>query len=227
MQRKKPHTSLKRIFWRFAISALKSEHSDGVDLNESALRNVVAAERDAGRLHGADEGLRVHVVDLVEVFDVLHVDGGAADVFDAGACGVKNMLDVLQCLGCLLAGGFASQFAGGRSMPSWPETNTKPLAFTAWLYAPSAAGASEVATASIFSLIMFSFEECVMHVACVQAAANHDNAISSNHCTHGIDTHCPMFQIPAPCPGSSLVFVVGLMGIEPTTFCSGDRRSIH
>ena len=49
MQRKKPHTSLKRIFWRFAISALKSEHSDGVDLNESALRNVVAAERDAGR----------------------------------------------------------------------------------------------------------------------------------------------------------------------------------
>ncbi len=37
MQRKKPHTSLKRIFWRFAISALKSEHSDGVDLNESAL----------------------------------------------------------------------------------------------------------------------------------------------------------------------------------------------
>lgn len=56
MQRKKPHTSLKRIFWRFAISALKSEHSDGVDLNESALRNVVAAERDAGRLHGADEG---------------------------------------------------------------------------------------------------------------------------------------------------------------------------
>ncbi len=114
MQRKKPHTSLKRIFWRFAISALKSEHSDGVDLNESALRNVVAAERDAGRLHGADEGLRIHVVDLVEVFDVLHVDGGAADVFDAGACGVKNMLDVLQCLGCLLAGGFASQFAGGR-----------------------------------------------------------------------------------------------------------------
>lgn len=66
MQRKKPHTSLKRIFWRFAISALKSEHSDGVDLNESALRNVVAAERDAGRLHGADEGLRIHVVDLVE-----------------------------------------------------------------------------------------------------------------------------------------------------------------
>ena len=48
----------------------------------------------------------------MEVFDVLHVDGGAADVFDAGACGVKNMLDVLQCLGCLLAGGFASQFAG-------------------------------------------------------------------------------------------------------------------
>ena len=108
MQRKKPHTSLKRISWRFAISALKSEHSDGVDLNESALRNVVAAERDAGRLHGADEGLRVHVVDLVEVFDVLNVDGGAADVLDAG-----------------------SPVAG--SMPSWPETNTKPLAFTAWL----------------------------------------------------------------------------------------------
>ena len=36
MQRKKPHTSLKRIFWRFAISALKSEHSDGVDLNEKS-----------------------------------------------------------------------------------------------------------------------------------------------------------------------------------------------
>ena len=106
------------------------------------------------------------------------------------------------------------------------EPNLAPTVVGA-LYAPSAAGASEVATASIFSLIMFSFEECVMHVACVQAAANHDNAISSNHCTHGIDTHRPMFQIPAPCPGSSLVFVVGLMGIEPTTFCSGDRRSIH
>ena len=161
MQRKKPHTSLKRIPWRFAISALKSECSDGVDLNESALRNVVAAERDAGRLHGADEGLRIHVVDLVEVFDVLHVDGGAADVLDASACGVKNVLDVLQCLGCLLAGGFAGEFAGGRG-DTEPETNTNPLAFTAWLYAPSAAGASEVATASIFSLIMFSFEKRVI-----------------------------------------------------------------
>ena len=50
----------------------------------------------------------------MEVFDVLHVDGGTADVFDACACCVKNVLDVLQCLGCLLASGFASQFAGGR-----------------------------------------------------------------------------------------------------------------
>ena len=38
-------------------------------------------------------------------------------------------------------------------MPSWPDTNTNPLAFTAWLYAPSATGASDVATASIFSLM--------------------------------------------------------------------------
>ena len=29
-----------------------------------------------------------------------------------------------------------------------------------------------------------------------------------------------MFQIPAQRPGPSHVFVVGLMGIEPTTFCS-------
>ena len=98
----------------------------------------------------------------MEVFDVLHVDGGAADMLDAGACGVKNMLNVLQCLGCLLASGFAGQFAGGRVDAQLAETNTKPLAFTAWLYAPSAAGASEVATASIFSLIMFSFEERVI-----------------------------------------------------------------
>ncbi len=41
------------------------------------------------------------------------------------------------------------------SMPSWPETNTNPFALTAWLYAPSAAGASMVVTACRFSYMMF------------------------------------------------------------------------
>ena len=59
------------------------------------------------------------------------------------------------CAACSPAVSPASSPVAG-SMPSWPDTNTNPLALTAWLYAPSAAGASEVATASIFSLILCS-----------------------------------------------------------------------
>ena len=50
----------------------------------------------------------------MEVLDVLHVDGGAAHVFDAAARGVEDVLDVLQRLRGLLARTLAGQFAGGR-----------------------------------------------------------------------------------------------------------------
>ncbi len=40
------------------------------------------------------------------------------------------------------------------SMPNWPETNTKPLALTAWLYAPSAAGADAVAISSMGAVMV-------------------------------------------------------------------------
>ena len=39
----------------------------------------------------------------MEVLDVLHVDGGAAHILDAGAGGVEDVLDVLQRLRGLLA----------------------------------------------------------------------------------------------------------------------------
>ena len=164
----------------------------------------------------------------MEVFDVLHVDGGTADVLDACACCVKNVLDVLQRLGCLLAGSFASQFAGGRvdAQLAGDEHETVGL----HSLAVSAQRRRGFRSRNLFHLLAHNvspLKNVLLHLACVQAAANHDNAISNNHCTHGIDAHCPMFQIPAQRPGPSHVFVVGLMGIEPTTFCSGDRRSIH